>query len=104
MLSSNQIFDIDKHWVPKSPRALGHWHYDVRYVVVAATCDFVVSDESFALAWRQIADVAADEACDDSMRRMALKWMSISPFYSDVALLFDDESCGLPQQRTEPFG
>lgn len=76
MLSSKEIFDIDKHWIPESPRAAGHWHYDVRYVVVAATRDFVVSDESFALAWRHIADIADDDACDDSMRRMALKWLA----------------------------
>ena len=35
---------------------------------------YVVSDESHDLAWRDIAQIAADETADDSLRRMARKW------------------------------
>ena len=55
----------------------GHWHYDVRYVVRAGADEsFVVSEESHALAWREVAAIASDPAGDDSMRRMAGKWMA----------------------------
>ena len=37
---------------------------------------FVVSDESLDLAWRPIADIANDPTFDESMRRMALKWIA----------------------------
>lgn len=71
------IFDIDRHWIPTRAGVPGHWHHDVRYVVRALGGeDFVVSDESNALAWRDIAQVAADESLDASLRRMAHKWLA----------------------------
>jgi len=36
---------------------------------------FVVSDESHALAWRDIAALSRDGAADASVRRMARKWI-----------------------------
>ena len=54
----------------------GHWHYDVRYVVRAGDQEkYVVSEESHDLAWREIAQIATDPASDESMRRMAGKWL-----------------------------
>lgn len=72
-----EIFDLDRHWIPGRGDVPGHWHYDVRYVVRAAGSeDFVVSDESHALAWREI-DALIDEAgIDPSIVRMARKWVS----------------------------
>ncbi|MDO4710307.1 MAG: NUDIX hydrolase [Pseudomonadota bacterium] len=71
-----QIFDIDKHWIPAHGDVPGHWHYDVRYVVRAgANEDFVISEESLALAWRDIAALAGDEGGDASLRRMAKRWL-----------------------------
>ncbi len=73
-LEAGAIFDVDRHWIPERRDVPGHWHYDVRYVVRAgANEDFVVSEESLELAWRQIAEVAQDE--DESMSRMARKWL-----------------------------
>lgn len=70
------IFDLDRHRIPEHKGVPAHWHYDMRYVIRAdADEDFVVSDESHALAWRGIADLAADESEDASLRRMARKWM-----------------------------
>jgi 8-oxo-dGTP pyrophosphatase MutT (NUDIX family) len=70
------VFDVDRHWIPERKDVPGHWHYDVRYVVRATGDEaFVVSDESHALAWRDIADVEADASMDDSLRRMARKWL-----------------------------
>ena len=68
------IFDLDRHWIPARADVPGHWHYDARYVVHAGDDEnFVVSDESHALAWREIAPIAHD--ADESMRRMAAKWL-----------------------------
>jgi len=70
------IFDLDRHWIPEHKGVPGHWHYDVRYVVRAG-CDetFAVSEESHALAWVPLREVADGEAYDDSLRRMARRWL-----------------------------
>jgi len=70
------IFDIDRHKIPARPGEPEHWHYDVRYVVRATGSEaFVVSDESHALAWREIATLVDDPTIDESVRRMAAKWL-----------------------------
>jgi 8-oxo-dGTP pyrophosphatase MutT (NUDIX family) len=69
------IFDIDRHIIPARQDVPEHWHYDVRYVVRAEGEDFVVGDESHALAWRPIAPIADDPEADASLRRMARKWL-----------------------------
>ena len=74
-LESPAIFDLDRHWIPARGEVAGHWHYDVRYIVHAGADEtFVVSEESHALAWVSIADVAGDATYDASLRRMARKW------------------------------
>lgn len=75
------LFDIDKHWIPERKDVPGHWHYDARYVVRALGNEaFVVSEESLALAWREVTDVAnaAIETPDgdDSLPRMAKRWLA----------------------------
>lgn len=71
------IFDLDRHWIPERREVPGHWHYDVRYVVFAdGSEDFVVSAESHALAWREIASIADDAGADTSLRRMAQAWLA----------------------------
>jgi len=71
------IFDLDRHWIPERREVPGHWHYDVRFVVRCHGSEaFVVSEESLALAWRDIAALLDDPACDESMRRMAGKWLA----------------------------
>ncbi|HTM28052.1 MAG TPA: NUDIX hydrolase, partial [Rhodanobacter sp.] len=47
------------------------------YVVRAGTDEgFTVNQESRALAWRPVAEVASDDSLDDSLRRMARKWLA----------------------------
>ena len=76
-IDGNAIFDLDRHWIPEHKGVPAHWHYDVRYVVRAGDDEaFVVSDESHALAWRQIFELADDDTADPSVRRMARKWLS----------------------------
>lgn len=71
------IFDIDRHRIAERGDEPEHWHYDVRFVVRAGDDErFVVNQESISLAWRDVADVAADTTLDESLRRMAAKWLA----------------------------
>lgn len=71
------IFDIDRHRIPARGDEPEHWHYDVRYVVRADADErFTVNQESRALAWRSVAEVAVDDGLDASLRRMARKWLA----------------------------
>ncbi len=71
------IFDLDRHEIPARGNELAHWHYDVRYVVRATGSEvFALSDESHALAWREIAAIADDPEVDTSLRRMARKFLA----------------------------
>jgi 8-oxo-dGTP pyrophosphatase MutT (NUDIX family) len=71
------VFDLDRHSIPARGPDPEHWHFDVRFVVRATGSeDFVVSQESHALAWREIAGLLDDPLVDDSVRRMARKWLA----------------------------
>lgn len=73
------IFDLDQHPIPSRGDEAQHWHYDVRFVVRAGGSEvFAVSNESHALEWREIVDVAEDARIDESVRRMAWKWLARS--------------------------
>lgn len=70
------LFDLDRHWIPERGDVPGHWHYDTRFVVRSTGHEeYVISEESLALAWRDIAEIAADADADESLRRMARKWL-----------------------------
>jgi 8-oxo-dGTP pyrophosphatase MutT (NUDIX family) len=72
------IFDLDRHGIPGRANEPEHWHYDVRYVVRAGSDErFMINEESQALAWRSVAEVALDTTLDASLRRMAGKWLGI---------------------------
>ena len=73
----NEIFDIDRHRIPARANEPDHWHYDVRHVVRARSDErFTINEESHALAWRSVAEVAADATLNASLRRMARKWLA----------------------------
>jgi len=45
--------------------------------VRATACEvFAVNDESHALAWRDIAELGGDGTINESVRRMARKWLA----------------------------
>jgi 8-oxo-dGTP pyrophosphatase MutT (NUDIX family) len=74
------VFDLDRHAIPARGSEPEHWHYDVRFVVRATGSeDFALNEESHALAWRDIAEVAEDPHVDASVRRMACRWLTRSP-------------------------
>jgi 8-oxo-dGTP pyrophosphatase MutT (NUDIX family) len=75
-LEDGEIFDLDRHLIPARKLDPDHWHYDARYVVrCGADEHYIVSEESHALAWREIHAVANDAGVDGSVRRMARKWL-----------------------------
>jgi 8-oxo-dGTP pyrophosphatase MutT (NUDIX family) len=77
LIVERRIFDVDRHWIPERGDEPGHWHYDVRYVVRANSYDaFVVSEESLDLAWVSIETLASTIDTDESLRRMAQKWLT----------------------------
>ena len=72
-----ELFDLDRHWIPERAEVPGHWHYDARYVVRAGGDEtFAVSEESLDLAWRDITVIVDDPGADESLRRMAGKWLA----------------------------
>lgn len=74
-----EIFDLERHAIPARGNEAEHYHYDVRFVVHATGSEnFVVSDESHALAWRVIEELADDAEAEESIRRMARKWLKRS--------------------------
>lgn len=73
------IFDLDRHLIPARGAEPAHWHYDVRYVVRTSGDEaFAANEESHALAWRDIREIAADPDSDESLRRMARRWLDSS--------------------------
>jgi 8-oxo-dGTP pyrophosphatase MutT (NUDIX family) len=76
LVVEQDIFDLDSHRIPAHGDEPEHWHYDVRYVVRATGSEkFSISEESLALAWKSIRDIAGDASADASLRRMASKWL-----------------------------
>jgi 8-oxo-dGTP pyrophosphatase MutT (NUDIX family) len=73
---SEEIFDLDLHWIPDNPKEKGHWHYDLRYLMQAASTDFAVSDESHDLKWFSFEELAGAKT-DESVLRMGRKWCEL---------------------------
>mgnify|MGYP003562691578 CR=1 FL=1 len=72
------IFDLDCHIIPARGNEPEHFHYDVRFVVQAyGSEEFVQNEESLALAWFDIKKLAIDSELDESIRRMAKKWLKL---------------------------
>ncbi|MDO6800606.1 NUDIX hydrolase [Shimia thalassica] len=50
-LVSPDVFDVDIHHIPETPKECAHLHYDVRFLFQAEAGALAVSEESHALAW-----------------------------------------------------
>lgn len=70
------IFDVDIHEIPARKSDPAHYHFDVRYVVAASHNEFVVSEESMALAWVEI-DQLETYTTEESILRMREKWRAL---------------------------
>lgn len=76
LIVESEVFDLERHAIPARGSEPEHYHHDVRFVVYASGSeDFVVSDESHALAWRTISELIDDDKAEESIRRMARKWL-----------------------------
>ena len=74
---SRQIFDLDVHHVPAEHGRPPHYHYDIRFLLQANTWDFVISDESDALAWFLPEKVANPQGwLHGTLKRMVAKWQA----------------------------
>lgn len=75
---SESIFNIDIHSIPERGHEPTHWHYDATFAFQTTESDeFVVSDESHALEWVDIAGMSY-KTKEKSMLRMAKKWRQFS--------------------------
>lgn len=71
---SSTLFDIDIHPIPARRSDPAHLHYDARFALrVVGSERYRVSDESHALSWVAIDDLAK-VTTEASMLRMAWKW------------------------------
>lgn len=71
------IFDLDAHEIPARCNEPQHWHYDVRFVVRANGSEhFHANEESRAMAWHPVVEIATNETLDRSIRRMARRWLA----------------------------
>ena len=75
-LLREEIFDVDIHEIPARKSDPAHFHFDVRYAIAAKTREFMVSDESMALAWVPIERLETYTE-EESILRMRRKWRSI---------------------------
>ena len=75
---STAIFDLDIHRIPARGDEPAHEHYDVRFAVQTVTTDhYIVSDESHALCWVDMACLS-DMTQESAMLRMQQKWQNRS--------------------------
>lgn len=72
-LLSSEIYDIDVHAIPATPKEPAHWHYDVRFLLEAdRTEPLIISHESKNLAWVAINELG-QYSQEASMTRMLYK-------------------------------
>jgi len=70
----SEIFDLDIHEIPARGVEPAHLHFDVRYLIRADSSeDLILSDESHALAWIELANLER-YTTEESVHRMARKF------------------------------
>ncbi|HJD55491.1 MAG TPA: palindromic element RPE2 domain-containing protein [Rickettsia endosymbiont of Pyrocoelia pectoralis] len=73
---SDQIFDIDVHYIPERPNEPAHYHYDIRFLLKTVNNDnFIKNDESQELKWFSFAGYPwLDIELERSVTRMIEKF------------------------------
>jgi 8-oxo-dGTP pyrophosphatase MutT (NUDIX family) len=74
---SEDIFDIDKHLIPARLDEPEHFHYDIRFLLLAPRKEFSISEESKNLKWFHCHDDFFKTPKAQSLRRLHLKWLGI---------------------------
>ena len=78
ILASERPFDLDIHEIPAHGGDPVHFHYDIRFMLIAPeSAAPVLSAESHDLRWFTPDELAA-LTLDESLRRMIRKWQSIA--------------------------
>ncbi len=73
-------FDFDIHPIPARKNEPEHYHYDIRYIIVADDKDLTITDESHDLKWCSLSE--ARELCaEESMHRQIDKIEAIKHKY-----------------------
>lgn len=74
ILANPGIFDLDIHRIPQRGDMPEHLHYDIRYLFHAdSSLPLTVTEESHALRWVKVEDLARVSGENKSMMRMARK-------------------------------
>jgi len=77
IVASARPFDLDIHEIPARRDEPVHFHYDVRYMLIAPEgASHAASEESRELRWFSAAEAGA-LPIDESLRRMIRKWQVI---------------------------
>ena len=72
-LLAPEVFDVDRHWIPPRKADPGHFHYDLRFLILADPAEpLQISSESKDLAWVELERVAQLNP-EESMARMVRK-------------------------------
>lgn len=72
---SQNIFDLDIHTIPERKNEPEHFHFDIRYALVAKEDNLKSNHEVMACEWFAL-DNLPIEKLDPSVRRMADRWQS----------------------------
>lgn len=71
------VFDVDVHAIPARADVPAHFHYDVRFLLIAPpACSLSISSESHDLAWVAHRDIE-NLTGEASILRMRDKWLSL---------------------------
>jgi 8-oxo-dGTP pyrophosphatase MutT (NUDIX family) len=77
IVASERPFDLDIHEIPAHGGDPAHFHYDVRFMLIAPeSASPILSEESRDLRWFAPGDLGALDI-DESLQRMIRKWQSI---------------------------
>jgi 8-oxo-dGTP pyrophosphatase MutT (NUDIX family) len=77
---SEKIFDVDVHRIPARGTQREHLHYDIRYLMEADRAEpLLVSSESKALAWVELAAMREYTSEESIMRLVARTLRSLQP-------------------------
>jgi len=78
VVASSRPFDLDIHEIPAHANEPVHFHYDVRYVLIAPEAsETKTSAESKELRWFTFGDLQAWDL-DPGLRRLVAKWNALA--------------------------